>query len=179
LAFILIAVMAAVVGSLTWAYFSDTATTTATFSTGTVGLQVCLDGFCNKEVTLDPPELSDIYPGWSYTTSGLQLRNAGTISMTVIISATETTQGGLAQVIGVQIYRPSLPDGTQIFSGTFHTLNTTAPVTYGLLAADAYDDITFAFTWPETEQDQTELANNKSLTEKVTFYGTTEGVEQE
>jgi len=168
--------MAAVVGSLTWAYFSDTATTTATFSTGTVGLEICDEQACSSN--LDLPEMADIYPGWSHTTSGLQLHNAGSLTMTVIISATETSQSGLAQVIGVQIYRAPSPAGTQIFSDTFHTLNTTDPVTYGLLAADAYDDITFVLNWPETGEDQTDLAD-ESLIEEITFYGTTEGVEQD
>lgn len=168
--------MAAVVGSLTWAYFSDTATTTATFSTGTVGLEICEQQACSSN--LDLPEMADIYPGWSHTTSGLQLYNAGTLTMTVSITATETTQDGLAQVIGVQIYRAPSPAGTPIFSDTFHTLNTTGPYNYGLLAPDAYDDITFVLDWPETGEDQTDLAD-QSLTEEITFYGTTEGVEQD
>jgi len=165
-----------VVGSLTWAYFSDTATTTATFSTGTVGLEICDGQGCSSSLLL--PEMAAIYPGWSHTTSGLQLYNAGTLTMTVVISATETTQDGLAEVIGVQIYRAASPAGTPIFSDTFHTLNTTDPVTYGLLAADASDHITFVLNWPETGEDQTDLAD-QSLTEEITFYGTTEAVEQD
>lgn len=176
LAFITIALMAAVVGSLTWAYFSDTAATTATFSTGTVGLEICDGQACSS--SLDLPAMANIYPGWSYTTSGLQLHNAGTLTMTVIISATETSQSGLAEVIGVQIYRAPSPEGTPIFSDTFETLNTADPLSYGPLAAEAYDDITFLFDWPETEEDQTGFAG-ASLTEEVTFYGTTEGAEQD
>jgi predicted ribosomally synthesized peptide with SipW-like signal peptide len=167
--------MAAVVATFTWAYFSDTATATATFSTGTVGLQICLNGSCSD--SLDLPELSDIYPGWSHTTEGLELHNAGTLTMTVSITATETITSPLAEVIGVQIYRSPSPSGTPIFSGTFETLNTTGPYTYGLLAAEAYDDITFVFDWPDTGEDQSELAG-KSLNEEITFYGTTEDVIQ-
>jgi len=178
LALIIIAVMAAVVGSLTWAYFSDTATTTATFSTGTVDLLIC-DGEgeedCYPSLNLDP--LMDIYPGWSYTTSGLQLYNQGTLTMTVSITATETITSPLAQVIGVQIYRVPPPTGTPIFSGTFQTLNTTGPYTYGPLAAGTRDDITFLFDWPDTGEDQTGLAD-QSLSEEITFYGTTEDVIQ-
>lgn len=178
LAPIIFAVMAALVGSLTWAYFSDTATTTATFSSGTVDLQICLNASCDDAADLsDLPELSNIYPGWSYTTSGLQLYNAGSLTMTVSITTTAGNQGGLAEVIGVQIYRASSPDGTRIFTGTFQTLETTGPITYGPLAANAYDHITFLFDWPETGEDETELAGD-SLSEKITFYGTTEGVEQ-
>ncbi len=178
LALITIALVAAMVAGLTWAYFSDTATTTATFSSGTVDLLICLNGSCNEAVDLsDLPELSNIHPGWSYTTSGLQLYNAGSLTMTVSITTTAGNQSGLAEVIGVQIYRAPSVDGTRIFTGTFQTLETTGPIAYGPLAAEAYDHITFLFDWPETSEDQTELAGD-SLSEKITFYGTTEGVEQ-
>lgn len=175
LALILMALIGALVAGLTRAYFSDTATTTATFSTGTVGLQVCLDDACNEEVDL--PELPHIYPGWSYTTTGLQLYNQGSLAMTVSITGAETGDGGLAQAIGVQIYRASLPNDSPIFSGTFESLNTSDPITYGLLEADAYDAITFVFDWPETGEDQTGLSG-KSLNEVITLYGTTQVEEQ-
>lgn len=180
LALILMALTGALVARLTFAYFSDTATTTATFSTGTVGLEVCLlDDVCNEEVDL--PELLHIYPGWSYTTTGLQLHNQGSLAMTVSITGAETSDGGLAQAIGVQVYRASSPTDPPIFSGTFESLNSSDPnssdpIVYGLLAADAYDDITFVFTWPETGEDQTGLSG-KSLNEVITLYGTTQVVE--
>jgi len=173
--------MAAVVGSLTWAYFSDTATTTATFSTGTVDLQICNEQNCS--FSLDLPEMADIYPGWEHTVT-LGLKNVGSLAMNVSFQASEGEEddpADLGSVIEVAAYASDTPPENPLFPGT-KTINDLEgePVTYGELEPAPADPvpITFVFTWPETGENQTGFAG-ASLDEEITFYGTTEGVEQD
>lgn len=173
-------VMAAVVGSLTWAYFSDTATTTATFSTGTVGLEICGAKGCYQDYPLDAME--DIYPGWTVTVT-LGLKTLGSLAMNVSFQASEAEEddpANLGSVIEVAAYASDTPGVNPLFPGT-KTINDleAAPVTYGELQPAPAEPvpITFVFTWPETGEDQTGFAG-ASLDEEITFYGTTEGVTQ-
>ncbi len=171
---ILISLMAAVVGSLTWAYFSDTASTAATFSSGTANLLICDALDCYQNYTV--PAIEDIYPGWSETVS-LRLYNSGSLRMKVFIIDEEVTDEGLGAVVSVEIYKAASVEGSPIWSGTFDELEVAEPIEYGDLDSEAYGDITFFFEWPESGADDTSLAR-ASLSEQITFTGTTEGVEQ-
>lgn len=174
---IVVALTVAVVGTFTWAYFSSTATTTATFSSGTVKLLICDDQGQGCAPTRELPPMVDIHPGWGQQLAPV-LYNTGSLGMKVFITCEQQTDEGLGAVVMVDIYRPALDEWSGFWSGTFDQFELAEPILYGDLDAGAYAAIMFSFQWPESEGDDTETLAGKSLTENIVFTGTTQGVEQ-
>ncbi len=161
---------------LTRAYFSDTATAAATFSTGTTDLKFVVDSELKDNVELE--EMTGLYPGWTETVT-LRLRNNGNLNMEVFITAQQVLDEGLGAVVEVEIYRGASSDPSDfLWSGTFDEFEALAdPVSYGELKSEAEDDVTFVFAWPDDNGDDNALLD-KSLQENIIFTGTTEGVSQ-
>ena len=174
---ILVALTVTVVGSFSWAYFSNTATTTASFSSGTVDLLICNEQGQGCHPSVDLPAMTNTYPGWSHRVI-LALRNDGTLRMRVFIKCIEQTDAGLGGVVKVEMCRPESTQWSCFWSGTFDELEAAEPIECGELSPQEYGPIMFSFEWPESGADDTSAPLQSSLTEQIIFTGTTQGVEQ-
>jgi predicted ribosomally synthesized peptide with SipW-like signal peptide len=170
---ILIALTVTVVGSFSLAYFSSTATTTASFSSGTVDLMICDEQGQDCHPSVDLPALTNTYPGWSHQVI-LALRNEGTLRMRVFMECIEQTDAGLGGVVRVEICKPA----SCFWSGTLDDLEAAESVECGELSPQEYGPIMFSFEWPESGSDDASALVLSSLTEQIVFTGTTQGVMQ-
>ena len=174
---ILVALTVTIVGSFSWAYFSNTATTTASFSSGTVDLMICDETGQGCHPSIDLPAMTNTYPGWSHQVI-LALRNDGTLRMRVFIKCIEQTDAGLGGVVRVDICKPASEQWSCFWSGTFDELEAAEPIDCGELSPQEYGPIMFSFEWPESGADDTSALLQSSLTEQMIFTGTTQGVVQ-
>jgi predicted ribosomally synthesized peptide with SipW-like signal peptide len=174
---ILVALTVTVVGSFSLAYFSSTATTTASFSSGTVDLMICDEQGKDCHPSVDLPALTNTYPGWSHQVI-LALRNDGTLRMRVFIKSIEQTDAGLGGVVRVKICKPASEQWSCFWSGTFDELEAAESIECGDLSPQEYGPMMFSFEWPESGADDTSALVQSSLTEQIVFTGTTQGVMQ-
>jgi predicted ribosomally synthesized peptide with SipW-like signal peptide len=174
---ILVALTVTVVGSFSWAYFSSTATTTASFSSGTVGLMICNEQGQDCQPSVVLPALTNTYPGWSHQVV-LALRNDGTLRMKVFMECSEQTDAGLGGLVRVQICKPASQEWSCFWSGTFDELEAAQPIECGELSPEEYGPIMFSFQWPESGTTDAPALLQSSLIEQIVFTGTTQGVTQ-
>jgi len=157
---VVVALMAALIGGATFAYFSDTATNNGNvFSSGT--LDIVLNGE-TSDITAPVFNASNIFPGWSSGLKDVSIQNAGTLPAKVTATTEFVGDVDLAKYIDIYVY-----DGAGNLITTFKANAIPTPVVLGTMAAGAISNLQVEAVFTETGADQND-AQGKSFTLNLT-----------